>query len=341
MQANDNYILLLHKRFTGAITPEESAVLQQWLGESTENKQFAAELEDVWQKSAGYSKTFSPDLDAAFLQVQSAIRKDEQPRSKVVPFSRQLLRWAAALALVLSAVWVYRQSDAPVQMVSVQVSDQDKRLFLLPDGSKVWLRHSGKLEYPEVFSGPKRKVALSGEAYFEVAHDPGQPFEVDMPNGDRVEVLGTQFGVRVAGDQLSTDVFVRSGKVRFTPEATERSNLPASARGTVLTARQKATYNRSTRRLLVHNSTNLNELAWQSGGLEFVKTPLAEVIADLQQYYKVKITLQNTGISQCEYTSPLTNRPIEKVLENLALTYQFRITTPEPGVYLLTGGTCQ
>src|SRR5690606_2404421 len=42
---------------------------------------------------------------------------------------------------------------------------------VLPDGSTVWLNAASSLRYPTAFDGPERNVALSGEAYFEVAQD--------------------------------------------------------------------------------------------------------------------------------------------------------------------------
>ncbi|WAC40072.1 FecR family protein [Pedobacter sp. SL55] len=47
---------------------------------------------------------------------------------------------------------------------------------VLSDGTKVWLNAKSSLKFPAVFKGTERKVELSGEAYFEVAHNKKQPF---------------------------------------------------------------------------------------------------------------------------------------------------------------------
>ncbi len=78
----------------------------------------------------------------------------------------------------------------------------------------------------------------------------------------------------------TTTVLVRSGKVKFFPNATTQSP--------VLTANQKAVFDLASNTLRVSNAVSLNELAWQTGGLEFVKTPLSQVILDLEKYYHVK-----------------------------------------------------
>ena len=48
----------------------------------------------------------------------------------------------------------------------------------LADGSRVWLNAGSSVTYPVVFTGNERKVTITGEAYFEVAHNPQQPFKV-------------------------------------------------------------------------------------------------------------------------------------------------------------------
>lgn len=213
-------------------------------------------------------------------------------------------------------------------------ADAGVRELTLPDGSRVWLRQHAVIQYPTSFdNSAARTVRLSGEAYFEVTHRPDQPFRVETTAGDRVEVLGTAFGVALSPNREKTEVLVRSGRVRFIPSGTEKS--------VELTARQKAAYSRASAQLLLDRDASLNALAWQAGGLEFVRTPLATVITDLEQYYGVNIILQNDALRNCRHTAPLTNQPLDKVLDGLALTYQLEVVSLGADEYVLKGGTCQ
>ena len=54
----------------------------------------------------------------------------------------------------------------------------------LADGSRVWLNAASSLRYPTAFTGNDRKVEITGEAYFEVAHNPAMPFVVSK--GERL-----------------------------------------------------------------------------------------------------------------------------------------------------------
>lgn len=335
MQTNDDCILLLQKQLTDEITPTEQVLLSKWLQQSPDHQQLAEEIRLIWEKTGTYEAVFTPNLEADFRQLQSRIRREEMaPVHRPASMGRIWLRAAAVVALLVASVWTWRNVSAlDADRMVISAVGQEKLSVHLPDGSQVWLRRDAQLEYPPKFEGKERHVKLAGEAYFEVAHNAAQPFVVDLPDGDQVRVLGTAFGIRIAPDQHRTDVTVRSGRVLFAPK-----NKPE---GVILTARQQATYDKTSEKIVLNQNITLNELAWQAGGLAFVSTPLSQVVSDLEQYYHVKITLLNPALKGCSHTAPLTNQPFNKVLESLALTYQLRVTETAPGQFELSGGACE
>lgn len=64
----------------------------------------------------------------------------------------------------------------------------------LSDGTGVWLNASSSIKYPTAFTGTGREVEISGEVYFEVAHNAQMPFRVKTGT-QTVEVLGTHFNI--------------------------------------------------------------------------------------------------------------------------------------------------
>lgn len=332
MQEND-YIVLLHKDLTGEISPAEKAMLSDWIGRSADNEQFANDLRLAWDQSGTYEKNFQPDLDAAFRQVQARIQAEPAPM-RVLTFRRRLMQVAAVAAVLMAAVWGFQYfsgTNDPSGTVVIS-SKSGNRLLALPDGTRVWLREGAEIEYPEAFAGKTRSVRLRGEAYFEVASDSSKLFRVETEDRKgSVEVLGTSFNVRQ--NVQETAVTVRSGRVRFSPDRQSES--------VILSAGEKAVLTKSERQLITEKVVTFNELSWQSGGLEFIRTPMRQVIRDLETYYGVQITLTETNLQNCKHTAPLTNQPLEKVLESLSLTYQMQVKQTGPKVYELTGGTCQ
>ncbi|MBK6932797.1 MAG: FecR domain-containing protein [Saprospirales bacterium] len=331
---NFDYILLLSKRFSGEINASEAALLDEWISQSPENERLAGQYQAIWMHSTEQFKAFRLDMDAEFQQLQARLKLTGAPATRTVPIRFSVFRVAAALAFLLLAVWAIRQftPTAPANMVA-EASSTNIRTVDLPDGSRVWLRQNAQLQYPQKFSARERRVQLSGEAYFDVAQRDGQPFRVEMEDGGIAEVLGTTFSVRASKNDPETSVLVCSGKVRFSPDG--------KSRGAVLLPNKKGVFNRQTAQLRVLEVPTLNELAWQTGGLEFIRTPLETVLDDLETHYQVKIELLNPALLRCLHTAPQTNQPIQQVLETLSLTYQLQISNPSPGHFILSGGKCQ
>lgn len=330
----DDYLLLLYKQLDARLEPDEATSLQQWLGESAENQHLADDVRKIWVASGDYQPSFSINPDADFSKIQARIQKEEfAPSAKRVALGSTLMRIAAALAFVLVAVWGYRSFNtvaAPLQ--TAYANEGPHRLVELSDGSKVWLRQGSSLEFPASFDAGSRVVHVHGEAYFEVAHDASRPFRVAIDGGQWVEVLGTQFNIQ-ATETDQTSVLVRSGKVRFTPEA--------GGEGVYLEAGKKAVYDKKAQKITLSEPGSFNELAWQAGGLEFIHTPLAQVVKDLENWYKVSVVLDNPALANCPYTAPLTRQSIAQVLNVLAETYQMQLQKTGASSYRLSGGTCQ
>lgn len=85
----------------------------------------------------------------------------------------------------------------------------------LPDGSSVRLGPDSALRV--AFQGSERKVELlSGEAQFEVVHDPARPFQVTARQ-TTITDIGTRFDVAARDSGVS--VAVAGGEVRIEPAA--------------------------------------------------------------------------------------------------------------------------
>lgn len=81
-----------------------------------------------------------------------------------------------------------------------------------PDGSSAWVKPGSSIEYGVDLRAAEAK--LDGEAWFRVAHDPGRPMTIGMPDGTRARVLGTSFDIRSGGGAGGSRVALFSGTVR-------------------------------------------------------------------------------------------------------------------------------
>jgi transmembrane sensor len=304
------YIQSLLQRYQdGLCTPAEQQAVEQWyeaLG-STPPALTPAQQQELgarmWARIAANTVEMAP-----------VVR--QLPRESAGWWQASPWRWAAAAALVVGGavgtMWLRPaalDNVANIRLITptaalagewvVQPNNTTTATRItLQDGSVVTLAPASSLRYPRHFNGPKRKVYLSGEAFFSVAHNAAQPFQVYT---DKVitTVLGTSFTVRAFANQQAAQVEVRTGRVRVTPVAAPAKGetfaaLPASV---VVLPNQKAEYAPAAHELttaLVAEPVVLSEQP-----LVFDDRPVAEVFAALEKAYGVAIAYDHAALANC------------------------------------------
>lgn len=154
---------------------------------------------------------------------------------------------------------------------------------VLPDGTTVWLNAASSLTYPTVFMGNERKVAITGEAYFEVAGNAVSPFKVKINNGVEVEVLGTHFNISAYGDEDAIRTTLLEGGVRVN-----------NGKGSVLLSprdQYKVRTSDGAGQLL--NDVDVDGvIAWKNGVFQLDHSNIREVMRQLARWYDVEISYE-------------------------------------------------
>jgi ferric-dicitrate binding protein FerR (iron transport regulator) len=148
----------------------------------------------------------------------------------------------------------------------------------LEDGTKVWLNSASTLRFPVAFKGAERKVELSGEAYFEVAHNPAKPFKVVMDK-QVIEVLGTHFNVNGYKDEAVVRTTLLEGSLR-TSIANGESSLIKPGEQSVL---------RDAHLTINHSPDVEKVMAWKNGWFEFDQMDLDAIMRQVSRWYDVDI----------------------------------------------------
>jgi ferric-dicitrate binding protein FerR (iron transport regulator) len=159
----------------------------------------------------------------------------------------------------------------------------------LADGTKVWLNAASSLRYPAAFAGRERRVAITGEAYFEVAPDAGKPFIVEK--GDvAVKVLGTHFNVNAYDDEAEMKVTLLEGSVQVTKgSAGSSERYPL-----LLRPGQQASINADGKIDLSSKVDTEEVMAWKNGKFRFNVTDIETVMRQISRWYDVDITYRGT-----------------------------------------------
>src|ERR1700754_643143 len=131
-------------------------------------------------------------------------------------------------------------------------------LVTLPDGTKVYLNASSSIHYPLQFNGPVREVEITGEVYFEVAHNPRQPFRVKVGN-QLIEDLGTAFNVNAYTEEPVMKTTLVQGLIRVTNGGSILTVLPG-----------QEVQDCKTSGLILEKHANVEQaLAWKNGFFDF------------------------------------------------------------------------
>jgi len=148
----------------------------------------------------------------------------------------------------------------------------------LPDGSEVWLNTVSSIRYPTAFIGNERKVEITGEAYFEIAHDATKPFKV-IVNGTEVKVLGTHFNINAYNDEATIKTTLLEGSVSL------------SKAGKIITLKpgQQAQVGNSRDIKVIDNVDTDQEVAWKNGYFSFNNADLQTVMRQIGRWYDMEV----------------------------------------------------
>lgn len=177
--------------------------------------------------------------------------------------------------------------------------------LILADGSKVWLNAASSLKFPNAFPGSERKVELTGEGYFEVAHDASRPFHVITGKMD-VQVLGTHFNVNAYNDENAIRATLLQGSIKVSEGQQSVTIKPG----------EQAIEQQSG--LKVIGDVNLEEtIAWKNGSFQFNNTDMAMVMRQIGRWYDVDVSYPK-GIPADKYWgSILRDQNLSDVLKVL------------------------
>ncbi|MDQ7948391.1 MAG: FecR domain-containing protein [Pedobacter sp.] len=178
----------------------------------------------------------------------------------------------------------------------------------LPDGTNVWLNAASAIKYPLKFSGKKRIVEITGEAYFEVAHNAAMPFVVKTIKQE-IEVLGTHFNVMAYGDEPEVQTTLVQGSVKIT----------SAHNALVLRPGQQAK--------VVQNSVALNldadiesAIAWKSGKIQFTDMNIQNIMRMLSRWYDFEAEYETKQLNITFGGSFSRNKNLSAILKSLEST---------------------
>ncbi|MBR8534120.1 DUF4974 domain-containing protein [Carboxylicivirga sediminis] len=316
------------KRYTSCnCTVKDERYVTRLFNDDKAEVELKSVLEEDWESSSNEHSNHS--LTHVLKAIHEQIRPVEKA-GKMVRLYKVYARVAAILLLPLAILFVVRNLNSDYvkstqTLTTIQAMHGTKVAFTLPDGTKGWLKGGSELSYQTLFK--QRHVSLSGEAYFDVAHDKEHPFEV-IGSASKIVVLGTRFTADMWPDNSTTEVVLESGKVKF---------VPNNSQPTTLNPGERLLYQKVSRRVMVETIEPEIIQDWVDGVLVFRGDNLKKVAEKLSEWYHVDVVLQGECPEDYLFRATFKDESIEEVLKLMKLTAPINYQITEPKQKKLNG----
>ncbi|WP_158797265.1 FecR family protein [Pedobacter sp. L105] len=198
--------------------------------------------------------------------------------------------------------------------LSTVVGEQSPYPLILADGTKVWLNAKSSITFPVAFTGKERMVKITGEAYFEVAHNSAHPFRVIVKN-QTVEDIGTQFNINAYDDENVIKTTLLEGAVKvFVPTA----STSARKDQVLLKPGEQAILNHD--EFNVANADVEETMAWKKGYFRFNNENIQSIMRKLSRWYDIDVQYTGTISDEKYYATSSRYKSISEVLKMLEKT---------------------
>lgn len=193
--------------------------------------------------------------------------------------------------------------NTQIQYVILSTPRKGQYQTVLPDGTSVWLNAESSLRYPTAFTGNERRVELTGEGYFEVAHNAEQPFIVEA-GSQHLKVLGTEFNINAYQNEPTITTTLVDGSIALSSTTSKMVKTIKPAQQAILGA----------------DGFQITEvdvepyIAWKNGEFRFKATPLHDALRQIERWYDIEIDYINIPKDIKVHSSTKRDRKLSSVL---------------------------
>jgi transmembrane sensor len=285
------------------MSAEDQRELARWLAADERHARAFANCEKAWREL--------PKLRQLPAEKLAAFLKPRRRRRRSWPV------WTAGLGAAAAVLIFFRSEpaakEAPEIFGAAYAAGATEARFVLPDGSVADLRRGGEIKIVEGQTGALVVRLARGEVHFTVAKSSADKFVVRA--GDAaIRDLGTAFDVQLEPEQVT--VLVTEGRVALAPAA--RSNesriVAVGEAAKIFTASGVA-------RVEIHAASAAEfgeHVAWRNRRLVFSRTPLADVVAELNRYHRRRLVLADTATGAVLVTGSFESDNLDAFVRLLA-----------------------
>ena len=309
---DEKAIFLIYKKQQEALTAKETALLDAWLNQNTENAKKAEQLLAQFEDTESLVLPEFKNKARVWQKIQKQMVTSEKKKEKAFIASLSPA-WTYALVFLCLLGLGYRFFLYPVQIIATQKGERTHHV--LADGSSFDLNSQSRIQFSNSFGKKNRIVTLSGEAFFQVEKG-AFPFIVKTGQGI-CTVTGTKFNVRAR--EQETILSVEEGQVKFQNKKSIDSTVVVEAHQISEVQFDKAP---TSPRMADAQAI----AAWREGVLVFKQAPVKEVIKELERFYDIVIKMDTTTVKKKTLTATMNqltaDQAVGSICQTLKLQYQ-------------------
>jgi len=218
----------------------------------------------------------------------------------------------------------------------------------LPDGTVVWLNGDSRIEYNDGFGKTKRDITLTGEAFFDVAHNAAVPLTVHARSVN-ITVKGTAFNVRAYPEDSKVEASLIRGSIELAIKKMPgkkillhpNEKITISISETPAAGIDKDGDRRNSdklyriKELKTEPLSNLiPEISWMDNKLVFDSERFADIIPRMEKWYNITIRTGDTDLLEQRFSAVFQKETIEEALAALQFTYKFSFEVRDKQLFI-------
>jgi ferric-dicitrate binding protein FerR (iron transport regulator) len=374
---------LLGKRLAGVATEEELQELELLLLAYGEDAAAVEIIQRMW--TSRQKKEDTGDSDAAGINdairnridASLGISESTAPAMAVSPQTGSrgnrtrvrswLIAGTAAAFLIVVCIGIFGRSenDKAETMLVLFTRKRSHSNLRFPDGTSVVLNENSRISYNADFGKVRREIILEGEAYFDVARNPGIPLIIHAGNVD-IKVLGTSFNVKAYPLDKGVETSLIRGMVEVSSKRSperkvllrpnEKVTIPMSegihtapdkdpaplqdetdsnAGPGLSDTNPKDTLSYHLQPLQAERSSKLiPEIAWMYRKLVFNQEPFGSVAEKMGRWYDVNFYFEDDDLKEEVFTGSFSKETLEEALKALQFSYHFNFIIKKREVFI-------
>ena len=268
-----------------------------------------------------------PETEGFIRYLQSVIRGRHAEMPEGSYTSKLFNRGVNKIAQKVGEELAYHKVEAEqkIPMTNTVTVPRGKEFSLrLSDGTQVWLNSESSLVFPVRFGDGPREVTVTGEAYFDVAHDASRRFVVHADTVS-VSVYGTAFNISSYADESAIETTLVRGSVE----------VRSGHRRAMLQPGQQARVGREGAIFDVRQVAAEDYAAWTRGLFTFNDETIASICRKLSRWYGVEIVPRGVDADKVRYTGVVKRyETFAEMARLLARTDQIRADVEEGKIVL-------